>query len=127
MGLHLNLSRGVPLDPAFPPTLLRDGGFDESLVGALPAEVVAAELEAQLARAEALLGQAPTHVDVHRHGIDNGWVLQEDPRAEDHWAFDGEGVVSSLYWWRDRQTIKRAELRSWIEARRAVLSGAKRE
>jgi len=67
VGLHLNLSRGVPLDPAFPPTLLRDGSFDESLVGALPAEVVAAELEAQLAHAAALLGQALTHVDVHRH------------------------------------------------------------
>jgi len=67
------------------------------------------------------------NVDVHRHGIDNGWVLQEDPRAEDQWALDGEGVVSSLYWWRDRQTIKRAELLAWIEARRAVLTGAKRD
>ncbi|MGZ6071500.1 MAG: carbohydrate deacetylase [Myxococcaceae bacterium] len=67
VGLHLNLSRGSPLDAAFPPELLRSGAFDESLVSALPAEVVAAEAEAQLVRAEALLGSAPTHVDVHRH------------------------------------------------------------
>ncbi|HET6898991.1 MAG TPA: hypothetical protein VFK70_11610 [Vicinamibacteria bacterium] len=67
------------------------------------------------------------NVDVHRHGIDNGWVLEEDPRAEGHWAADGEGVVSSLYWSRDRQTIKRAELRSWIEARRAELASVKRD
>lgn len=67
VGLHLNLSRGAPLARAFPPELLRDGSFDESLLGALSPEVVSAEAEAQLARAEALLGTVPTHVDVHRH------------------------------------------------------------
>jgi predicted glycoside hydrolase/deacetylase ChbG (UPF0249 family) len=66
VGLHLNLSRGAPLS-RFPVALLRAGGFDESLVGALTPDVVAAEAEAQLARAEDLLGGRPTHVDVHRH------------------------------------------------------------
>jgi len=67
IGLHLNLSRGSPLSARFPAALLRAGGFDESRVGSLPPEVVAEEAEAQLARAEALLGERPTHVDVHRH------------------------------------------------------------
>lgn len=67
VGLHLNLSRGAPLAPRFPPAMLRAGTFDESRVGALTADVVAGEAEAQLARAEALLGRPPTHLDVHRH------------------------------------------------------------
>jgi len=67
VGLHLNLSRGAPVSAGFPEALLRDGGFDETLVGSLPAEVVADEVAAQLARAEELLGAPPTHVDVHRH------------------------------------------------------------
>ena len=67
VGLHLNLSRGAPLGPRFPPAMLRGGGFDESRIAALPPDVVAGEAEAQLARAEALLGAPPTHVDVHRH------------------------------------------------------------
>lgn len=67
VGLHLNLSRGAPLSPRFPPGLLRTGSFDEGRVGALPPEVVAEEAEAQLVRAEALLGRPPTHLDVHRH------------------------------------------------------------
>lgn len=67
IGLHLNLSRGSPVSAGFPATLLRDGAFDETLVGSLPAEVVAEEAVAQLARAEELLGAPPTHVDVHRH------------------------------------------------------------
>ena len=67
IGLHLNLSRGAPLWAGFPAALLRAGNFDESLVRSLLPEVVAGETEAQLARAEALLGIPPTHVDVHRH------------------------------------------------------------
>ncbi|HET6984270.1 MAG TPA: ChbG/HpnK family deacetylase [Myxococcaceae bacterium] len=67
VGLHLNLSRGAPLSPRFPPALLRGGAFDETLVISLPPEVVVEEAEAQLARAEELLGTPPTHVDVHRH------------------------------------------------------------
>ncbi len=67
VGLHLNLSRGAPLSAGFPAAKLRGGAFDESTVGSLEADVVAAEAEAQLARAEALLRGQPTHVDVHRH------------------------------------------------------------
>ena len=67
IGLHLNLSRGVPVSAGFPVALLSDGAFDETLVGSLSAEVVAEEAAAQLARAEELLGAPPTHVDVHRH------------------------------------------------------------
>ena len=67
VGLHLNLSRGAPLSARFPAALLRARNFDESLVRSVPPDVVAEEAEAQLARAEALLGERPTHVDVHRH------------------------------------------------------------
>ncbi|HEY1905611.1 MAG TPA: ChbG/HpnK family deacetylase [Myxococcaceae bacterium] len=67
VGLHLNLSRGTPLSTRFPPSLLKAGAFDETLVISLPPEVVVEEAEAQLARAEELLGRPPTHVDVHRH------------------------------------------------------------
>ncbi|HET9157012.1 MAG TPA: ChbG/HpnK family deacetylase, partial [Myxococcaceae bacterium] len=67
VGLHLNLSRGSPLSRRFPPSLLRDGAFEETLASSLPAGVVADEAVAQLARAEELLGARPTHVDVHRH------------------------------------------------------------
>jgi predicted glycoside hydrolase/deacetylase ChbG (UPF0249 family) len=67
VGLHLNLSRGTPVSERFPASLLRDGAFDEALVGSLSPDVVAEEAEAQLARAGDLLGGTPTHVDVHRH------------------------------------------------------------
>jgi len=67
VGLHLNLSRGAPVSPHFPPDLLRDGRFDETLASALPPDVVADEAEAQVHRAELLLGRPPTHLDVHRH------------------------------------------------------------
>lgn len=67
VGLHLNLSRGSPLSATFPASFLREGAFEETLAGSLPAEVVAEEAAAQLARAEELLGATPTHVDVHRH------------------------------------------------------------
>ena len=67
IGLHLNLSRGAPLSALFPPSMLRAGVLDEALVDSLPPEAVAEEAEAQLARAEELLGRRPTHVDVHRH------------------------------------------------------------
>jgi predicted glycoside hydrolase/deacetylase ChbG (UPF0249 family) len=67
VGLHLNLSRGSPVSERFPAALLRAGAFDETLGGSLSPEVVAEEAEAQLARAEDLLGGPATHVDVHRH------------------------------------------------------------
>ena len=76
VGLHLNLSRGAPLSTRFPPSMLRAGVLDEALVSSLPPEVVAEEAEAQLARAEALLGGRPTHVDVHRHLHRNPAVLE---------------------------------------------------
>ena len=76
VGLHLNLSRGSPLSARFPASLLRDGAFEETLVGSLPAAVVAEEAAAQLARAEELLGAPPTHVDVHRHLHRVGAVLE---------------------------------------------------
>jgi predicted glycoside hydrolase/deacetylase ChbG (UPF0249 family) len=66
--------------------MLRAGGFDESLVESLPPEVVAEEAEAQLARAEALLGGHPTHLDVHRHlhrfpAVLEGLTLVAAPRG----------------------------------------------
>jgi len=67
VGLHLNLSRGSPVSERFPASLLRAGAFDETVGGSLSPEVVAEEAEAQLARAEDLLGGPATHVDVHRH------------------------------------------------------------
>ena len=76
VGLHLNLSRGSPLSARFPASLLRHGAFEETLVGSLPADVVAEEAAAQLARAEELLGAPPTHVDVHRHLHRVGAVLE---------------------------------------------------
>src|SRR5262249_57835889 len=67
VGLHLNLSRGGPLSPRFPASWLREGAFDEKLAASIPADVVAAEAEAQLARAEELLLAPPQHADAHRH------------------------------------------------------------
>jgi predicted glycoside hydrolase/deacetylase ChbG (UPF0249 family) len=76
VGLHLNLSRGSPLSAQFPGSFLRDGAFEETLAGSLPADVVAEEASAQLARAEELLGAPPTHLDVHRHLHRVGPVLE---------------------------------------------------
>ena len=76
IGLHLNLSRGSPLSVRFPESLLRDGAFEETLAGSLPADVVAEEAAAQLARAEELLGAPPTHLDVHRHLHRSAAVLE---------------------------------------------------
>jgi predicted glycoside hydrolase/deacetylase ChbG (UPF0249 family) len=67
VGLHLNLARGHPVNPLFPPSLLSAGAFLEGLSGTLPQEAVEAETRAQLALAEKLLGRRPTHLDVHKH------------------------------------------------------------
>jgi chitin disaccharide deacetylase len=67
IGLHLNLARGRPVSPRFPPALLSDGAFVESRAPELPQEVVEAETRAQLQLGEALLGRRPTHLDVHKH------------------------------------------------------------
>jgi chitin disaccharide deacetylase len=58
VGLHLNLSRGRPVSPAWPPSLLGDGAFLETQAPALPQNAV---------EAEQLLGRRPTHLDVHKH------------------------------------------------------------
>lgn len=67
IGLHLNLARHAPLWGGFPQSLLTRGELDETRAAELPAEVVAAETRAQLDAARALLGRAPTHLDVHTH------------------------------------------------------------
>ncbi|WP_404373486.1 carbohydrate deacetylase [Corallococcus coralloides] len=68
IGLHLNLDRGAPVAPGFPSGWRTvDGGLDGGRVGGLPADVVEAEALAQLERLERLLGQAATHLDVHKH------------------------------------------------------------
>jgi chitin disaccharide deacetylase len=67
VGLHLNLARWAPVGAAFPRALLAEGAFLEARASTLPEEVVEAEAAAQLDRAEALLGQKPTHLDVHKH------------------------------------------------------------
>ena len=68
IGLHLNLDRGAPVAPGFPREWRTgDGGLDGARVAALPADVVEAEALAQLERLERLLGQAATHLDVHKH------------------------------------------------------------
>jgi len=59
VGLHLNLARGMPVSPRFPPTFLVSGALDEPRVAALSAEVVEDEALAQLDRAGELLGRSP--------------------------------------------------------------------
>jgi predicted glycoside hydrolase/deacetylase ChbG (UPF0249 family) len=67
LGLHLNLARGEPISGGLNPAALRDGAFDESLAHLIAPESVADETAAQLDRFESLLGQQPTHLDVHKH------------------------------------------------------------
>ncbi|MBN8233145.1 ChbG/HpnK family deacetylase [Corallococcus macrosporus] len=68
IGLHLNLDRGAPVANGFPREWRTvDGGLDGARVAGLPADVVEAEALAQLEQLERLLGQAATHLDVHKH------------------------------------------------------------
>lgn len=67
LGLHLNLARGEPLSGGFNPHALSEGAFDESRAHLIAPESVANETAAQLDRFETLLGQQPTHLDVHKH------------------------------------------------------------
>jgi chitin disaccharide deacetylase len=67
VGLHLNLARWPPVSNAFPEALLLRGELSEPVAERLPADVVEREALGQLDRLEALLGAAPTHVDVHKH------------------------------------------------------------
>ncbi len=74
IGLHFNLSRGLPVWAAFPGESLQGGAFSEPLAPHLPPDVVEAEALAQLERLDVLLGQPATHVDVHKH-------LHQHPRV----------------------------------------------
>lgn len=71
VGLHCQLTGGRPLlDPARLPSLVgEDGNFPAKpeLHGKLSPDEVAAELEAQAQRFEALVGRLPTHLDSHHH------------------------------------------------------------
>lgn len=67
IGLHFNLSRGLPVWAAFPDGFLQGGAFSEPLVPRLTPDVVEAEALAQAERLDVLLGQPPTHLDVHQH------------------------------------------------------------
>src|SRR3954469_1789752 len=50
LGLHLNLARGAPVWPDFPPDFLEGGAFSEPRAPTLPPEAVEAEARAQLER-----------------------------------------------------------------------------
>ncbi len=72
VGLHVTLTGGGPttLPPAEVPSLVDAHGRlprrPDGLAGARPTEILA-EVRAQLARFEALVGRAPTHLDGHHH------------------------------------------------------------
>lgn len=76
VGLHLNLARWRPLS-AVPAALLSESGeLHEARAGELSAAVVEAEVHAQADALEGLLGQRPTHVDVHKHLHRHAGVLE---------------------------------------------------
>lgn len=81
IGLHLNLSRGLPVWAAFPDELLQGGAFSEALAPHLTPDVVEAETLAQLERLDLLLGQPATHVDVHEHLHQHPGVFEGMVRA----------------------------------------------
>ncbi|PTL84331.1 hypothetical protein DAT35_11795 [Vitiosangium sp. GDMCC 1.1324] len=66
LGLHFNLTRGLPVWAAFPSGHLRGGALSEPLAQHLTPDEVEAEALAQLERLDTLLGQPATHVDVHQ-------------------------------------------------------------
>jgi predicted glycoside hydrolase/deacetylase ChbG (UPF0249 family) len=76
IGLHFNLARWAPASVGFPAQFLTEGAFSEARVAELPAEVVEREALAQADKLESLLGQRPTHVDVHKHLHRNAAVLE---------------------------------------------------
>jgi len=96
VGLHLNLARGRPVGPHFPASLLQDGAFVEGRAGSLPAAVVAAETRAQLARAEALLGRRPTHLDVHKHLHRHAAVLDGAAAAAAAWGLPVRALDAAM-------------------------------
>lgn len=81
VGLHLNLARGAPVWRSFPKSLLREGQFSEPDAGALPADVVAEEVMAQLDRLHDLVNKDATHIDVHKHLHQHPGVLDGLCRA----------------------------------------------
>ncbi len=81
LGLHLNLARWVPCSARVPSSLRVDGGFSEGRASELPAEVVEAEVHAQLERFALLLGREATHLDVHKHLHTHPNVLEGLTRA----------------------------------------------
>ncbi len=66
VGLHLNFARGPSLSNATS-LLGADGALDEHRAAHARLADVAAEIEAQLRRFNALTGRMPTHCDVHKH------------------------------------------------------------
>lgn len=82
IGLHLNLARWAPLSKLVPRSLLGpDGGFVESKVVELSADVVESETLAQLQRLHELTGRPASHVDVHKHLHRHAAVLEGLARA----------------------------------------------
>jgi hypothetical protein len=81
LGLHLNLSRGLPVWAAFPSDFLVDGAFSEALAPRLTPDLVEGETLSQLARLETLVGQPATHVDVHKHLHRHPGILEGLMRA----------------------------------------------
>ncbi|WP_239014529.1 carbohydrate deacetylase [Archangium violaceum] len=81
LGLHFNLSQGLPVWAAFPSRFLRNGAFSEPLAQHLTPDVVEAEALAQLERLDALLGRPATHVDVHKRLHRHPGVLEGLARA----------------------------------------------
>ncbi|WNG50423.1 ChbG/HpnK family deacetylase [Archangium minus] len=81
LGLHFNLSHGLPVWAAFPSHFLRNGSLSEPLAQHLTPDVVEAEALAQLERLDTLLGQPATHVDVHKRLHRHPGVLEGLARA----------------------------------------------
>lgn len=67
IGLHFNLARWAPLAALPAEVLDSHGELSAAHVDRLRPADVAAELRAQLERFHALFGEAPTHLDVHKH------------------------------------------------------------
>jgi len=99
-----------------------DEGFGMPVTIPLSATVLFA-----MARPVRMSDPIPFDVDVHRNGIDDAYVAEDDPWPAKEWSDDVPRRFGSVHWPQDVQKIKGAELRSWIEARRAVLSGVKRD
>ena len=80
-----------------------------------------------MARPVSMSGPISFDVDVHRNGIDDAYVAEDVPWPATEWSDEMPRPFGSVHWPKHVQDVKRAELRSWIEARRAVLSGVKRD